>query len=95
MAAERRRQTIQPSADSYGNARSAIPVFSSKQSVAPTPNNRMSVSGPPSRGAPYLAPNHVPQTNPRQSIIRSQNTNHLQMSSSRPTNNVGRTPLNK
>jgi kinetochore protein NDC80 len=82
---------MQPAADPHGNMRSGIPVPATVKK--PTPNMRMSLAGPALR-APYPPPSHSgPGTNPRQSMLRSQNVNPLLQSTSKP--NFGRTPLNK
>ncbi|KAI0933915.1 hypothetical protein AcV5_005931 [Taiwanofungus camphoratus] len=73
--------------DPYNNARSNLPVPSTIKK--PTHGGRMSIAGPALRG-PYPAP-QVPGTNPRQSMMRSQNVNPLLQSASKP--NFGRTPL--
>lgn len=69
------------------NTRSGIPVPSTIKK--PAPNTRMSLAGPALR-APNIS---VPGTNPRQSMVRSQNLNPLLQSASKP--NHGRTPLSK
>ncbi|KAE9406418.1 hypothetical protein BT96DRAFT_954872 [Gymnopus androsaceus JB14] len=80
----RRRATLQPVGESHGNIRSGIPLPSTAKK--PTPNPRMSLSGPAIRINPYPAP---PGTNPRNStMFRSQNSNPLLMSASK-----GKTPL--
>ncbi|KAG5645008.1 hypothetical protein DXG03_007285 [Asterophora parasitica] len=84
----RRRSTIQPAADPYGNGRSGIPLPATIKKPA-APNMRMSLAGPALR-APYHTPG--PVTNPRQSMMRSQNTNPLLQSTTKP--GFGRTPLN-
>jgi hypothetical protein len=88
MADSRRKSTMQPTTDPHGNARSGIPVPATIKK--PSNNMRMSLAGPAIR-APYLTPS-VPGTNPRQSMMRSQNLNPLLQSTSKP--NYGRTPLN-
>lgn len=87
MADFRRRSTMQPAPDPYGNARygSGLPV----PSTIKKPNNtgRMSISGPALRG-PLLQP---PSTVQRNAVMRSQNANPLPMSASKAA--FGRTPL--
>jgi len=86
---DRRRSVMQPVLDPLSNlnARSGIPVPSTVKK--PAPNTRMSLAGLALR-----APNtSVPGTNPRQSMVRSQNLNPLLQSTSKP--NYGRTPLSK
>lgn len=94
MAEFARRSTMQPAMDPYGNARhgatSNIPVPSTIKK--PTHNGRMSIAGPALRG-PYPIMGQVPGTNPRQSMMRSQNMNPLLQSASK--SNFGRTPLHK
>ncbi|KAI0736882.1 HEC/Ndc80p family-domain-containing protein [Fomitopsis betulina] len=81
-----RRSTMQPAADL--NARSHLPVPSTIKK--PTHTGRMSLAGPALRG-PYPMPGQIPGTNPRASMMRSQNVNPLLQSASKP--NFGRTPL--
>ncbi|KAI0781147.1 HEC/Ndc80p family-domain-containing protein [Trametes elegans] len=82
-----RRSTMQPHNDPYGNARSNLPVPATVKK--PTPGHgRMSLAGPAMR-APYPIP---PGTNPRQSLMRSQNVNPLMQSASK-AQNFGRTPM--
>ncbi|KIM48850.1 hypothetical protein M413DRAFT_438025 [Hebeloma cylindrosporum] len=81
----RRRSVMQPVTDPLANARSGIPVPATIKK--PAPNLRLSLAGPALR-APIPA---VPGTNPRQSMMRSQNMNPLLQSTSKP--NYGRTPL--
>ncbi|EPT05898.1 hypothetical protein FOMPIDRAFT_1026782 [Fomitopsis schrenkii] len=81
-----RRSTMQPAADP--NARSHLPVPSTVKK--PTHTGRMSLAGPALRG-PYPMPGQIPGTNPRASMMRSQNVNPLLQSASKP--NFGRTPL--
>ena len=83
-----RRSTMQPAGES--NARSHLPVPSTVKK--PTHTGRMSLAGPALRG-PYPMPGQIPGTNPRQSMMRSQNVNPLLQSASKP--NFGRTPLHK
>ena len=84
---DRRRSVMQPVLDPLSNLRSGIPVPSTVKK--PVPIARMSLAGPALR-----APNtSVPGTNPRQSMVRSQNSNPLLQSTSKP--NYGRTPLSK
>ncbi|KAF8162993.1 HEC/Ndc80p family-domain-containing protein [Crassisporium funariophilum] len=81
----RRRSVMQPAADPLANVRSGIPVPATVKK--PTANLRMSLAGPALR-----APNtSVPGTNPRQSMLRSQNLNPLLQSTSKP--GYGRTPM--
>ncbi|TFK42900.1 HEC/Ndc80p family-domain-containing protein [Crucibulum laeve] len=82
----RRRSTMQPPTDPNGLGRSGIPMPATVKK--PSHSNRMSLAGPALR-APYPPP---PSTNPRQSMMRSQNVNPLLQSTSKP--NYGRTPLN-
>ncbi|KAI8998832.1 HEC/Ndc80p family-domain-containing protein [Trametes punicea] len=82
-----RRSTMQPLADPYGNARSNLPVPSTVKKSTHG-HGRMSLAGPAMR-APYPIP---PGTNPRQSLMRSQNINPLLQSASKPPN-YGRTPM--
>ncbi|KAJ7134966.1 HEC/Ndc80p family-domain-containing protein [Mycena crocata] len=86
----RRRSTMQPPSDLHGSARSGIPVPASVNKQNST--LRMSLAGPALR-APHPPPS-APGSNPRQSILRSQNINPnpLLQSTSKP--NYGRTPLN-
>ena len=83
-----RRSTMQPPSDL--NARSHLPVPSTVKK--PTHTGRMSLAGPALRG-PYPMPGQIPGTNPRQSMMRSQNVNPLLQSASKP--NFGRTPLHR
>ena len=83
---DRRRSVMQPVLDPLSNLRSGIPVPSTVKK--PVPNAPMSLGGPALR-----APTSVPGTNPRQSMARSQNSNPLLQSTSKP--NYGRTPLSK
>lgn len=83
-----RRSTMQPAADL--NARSHLPVPSTIKK--PTHTGRMSIAGPALRG-PYPMPGQIPGTNPRASMMRSQNVNPLLQSASKP--NFGRTPLHR
>ncbi|PPQ89088.1 hypothetical protein CVT25_006460 [Psilocybe cyanescens] len=81
----RRRSVMQPAFDPLANARSGIPMPSTLKKAST--NSRMSLAGPALR-----APNPVvPTTNPRQSMMRSQNVNPLLQSTSKP--NYGRTPM--
>ncbi|OSD02863.1 hypothetical protein PYCCODRAFT_1444929 [Trametes coccinea BRFM310] len=82
-----RRSTMQPHGDPYGNARSNLPVPSTVKKSTHG-HGRMSLAGPAMR-APYPIP---PGTNPRQSLMRSQNVNPLLQSASKPQN-YGRTPM--
>ncbi|RPD65917.1 hypothetical protein L226DRAFT_183236 [Lentinus tigrinus ALCF2SS1-7] len=82
-----RRSTMQPHGDPYGNARSNLPVPSTVKKPGQG-HGRMSLAGPAIR-APYPMP---PPTNPRQSLMRSQNVNPLLQSATKPQN-YGRTPL--
>ena len=84
-----RRSTMQPHADPFGNARSALPVPSTVKKST-TGHGRMSLAGPAMR-APYPM---APPSNPRQSLMRSQNVNPLLQSASKPQN-FGRTPMHK
>lgn len=83
----RRRSVMQSAIDPLANARSGIPMPSTIKK--PSTNLRMSLAGPALR-APIP---HPPSTNPRQSMVRSQNVNPLLQSTSKP--NYGRTPLTK
>ncbi|KAI0670594.1 HEC/Ndc80p family-domain-containing protein [Trametes maxima] len=82
-----RRSTMQPHGDPYGNARSNLPVPATVKKSTHG-HGRMSLAGPAMR-APYPIP---PGTNPRQSLMRSQNVNPLLQSASKPQN-FGRTPM--
>lgn len=89
MADFRRRSTMQPAADPYGNMRppgSAIPMPSTVKKSSHS--GRMSMSGPAMR-APYPVPNYAPGPTPR-AMMRSQNVNPLLMSVSKPS--FGKTP---
>ncbi|CAK5279591.1 unnamed protein product [Mycena citricolor] len=79
---DRRRSTLQPSSDMNATSRSAIPVPATVRKPNPS---RMSVAGPSFNPPP-------PSSNPRQSMMRSQNMNPLLQSASKT--NYGRTPLN-
>ncbi|KAF9009339.1 HEC/Ndc80p family-domain-containing protein [Cyathus striatus] len=83
----KRRSTMQPVIDPLGNARSGIPLPSTVKKATPSSSFRMSLAGPALRSYPV-----PPGTNPRQSIMRSQNINPLLQSTTNP--NYGRTPLN-
>jgi kinetochore protein NDC80 len=87
----RRKSMMPAAADPYGNIRSGIPVPATIKKPTPASSShlRMSLAGPALR-APYPAP---PSTNPRQSMMRSQNVNPILQSTSKP--NYGRTPLSK
>ncbi|OJT08861.1 hypothetical protein TRAPUB_212 [Trametes pubescens] len=80
---------MQPHGDPYANARSNLPVPSTVKK-ATHGHGRMSLAGPAMR-APYPIP---PGTNPRQSLMRSQNVNPLLQSASKPQN-FGRTPMRR
>lgn len=84
-----RRTTMQPHGDPYANARSNLPVPSTVKKSTHG-HGRMSLAGPAMR-APYPIP---PGTNPRQSLMRSQNVNPLLQSASKPQN-FGRTPMRR
>jgi kinetochore protein NDC80 len=91
MTDARRRSVMQPAPDPHGNMRTGIPVPSTVKK--PMASMRLSMAGPAIR-APYPVPSHAgPGTNPRQSIMRSQNVNPLLQSTSKP--NYGRTPVAK
>ncbi|KAH9483757.1 putative kinetochore protein NDC80 [Psilocybe cubensis] len=83
----RRRSVMQPSLDPLSNARSGIPMPSTIKKASTSSNHRMSLAGPALR-APVPP---VPNTNPRQSMMRSQNVNTLLQSTSKPQ--YGRTPM--
>lgn len=83
----RRRSAMPPPPEPVHGGRSGIPMPSTAKKSST--NLRMSLAGPAMR-APLLAP---PGTNPRQSMMRSQNNNPLLQSASKP--NYGRTPLAK
>ncbi|OJA10412.1 hypothetical protein AZE42_03545 [Rhizopogon vesiculosus] len=87
MSEARRRSTMQPAADLYGNARSGLPMPSTAKKAAPSAM-RMSLVGPAVR-TPYLPPPGVGSSS--NSAYRSQNANPLLQSTSKP--NYGRTPL--
>ncbi|KAJ7694146.1 HEC/Ndc80p family-domain-containing protein [Mycena rosella] len=87
----RRRSTAQPAPDSHGSVRSGIPVPASVKKQNST--LRMSLAGPALR-APHPPPSSGPGSNPRQSIMRSQNTNPNPLLQSTTKPNYGRTPLN-
>ncbi|KAF8892608.1 HEC/Ndc80p family-domain-containing protein [Infundibulicybe gibba] len=84
MTDSRRRSTMQPPSQPDG-IRSGIPQPSTVKKQVPN-TMRMSLAGPALR-APYLAP---PPTNPRQSMMRSQDNPLLQSTSKQ---NYGRTPM--
>ncbi|KAI0646849.1 HEC/Ndc80p family-domain-containing protein [Trametes meyenii] len=84
-----RRSTMQPHGDPYGNARSNLPVPATVKKSTHG-HGRMSLAGPAMR-APYPIP---PGTNPRQSLMRSQNMNPLLQSASK-AQNFGRTPMRR
>ncbi|KAJ7489921.1 HEC/Ndc80p family-domain-containing protein [Mycena galericulata] len=86
---DRRRSTVQPASDLHGSIRSGIPV---PASVKKTSTLRMSLAGPALR-APQ-PPSSGPGSNPRQSILRSQNINPNTLLQSTTKPNYGRTPLN-
>ncbi|KAJ7721070.1 HEC/Ndc80p family-domain-containing protein [Mycena maculata] len=90
MAMDRRRSTIQPTPDFHGSVRSGIPVPASVKKQNST--LRMSLAGPALR-APQPPPSG-PGSNPRQSILRSQNVNLNTLLQSTTKPNYGRTPLN-
>ena len=85
-----RRSTMQPAADPHNNMRSNLPMPSTVKK--PPQGTRMSMAGPALR-APYPVMSQVPGTNPRQSLMRSQNMNPVLQSASKP--GFGRTPLNR
>ncbi|KAJ7172695.1 HEC/Ndc80p family-domain-containing protein [Mycena filopes] len=87
----RRRSTMQPPTDLHGSARSGIPVPASTKKQNST--LRMSLAGPALR-APHAPPGSGPGSNPRQSILRSQNVNPNVLLQSTTKPNYGRTPLN-
>ncbi|OAX41313.1 hypothetical protein K503DRAFT_863957 [Rhizopogon vinicolor AM-OR11-026] len=87
MSEARRRSTMQPATDLYGNARSGLPMPSTAKKAAPSAM-RMSLAGPAAR-TPYLPPPGVGSSS--NSAYRSQNANPLLQSTSKP--NYGRTPL--
>ncbi|KAJ3830027.1 HEC/Ndc80p family-domain-containing protein [Lentinula raphanica] len=78
----RRKSALPFSSDTHANMRSGIP----QPLTVKKQTNRMSLAGSATRN-PYPAP---PSTNPRNSIFRSQNTNPLLNSTSKP--HLGRTP---
>ena len=82
-----RRTTMQP-LDPYNNARSHLPLPSTVKKSAHH-NGRMSMAGGPALRGPFPPPG----TNPRHSMMRSQNVNPLLASASKPP--MGRTPLHK
>lgn len=87
----RRRSVMQPMHDPAGNTRSNIPLPSTIKKPPPaSSSSRLSLAGPALRAANALT---VPGTNPRQSMLRSQNVNPLLQSTSKQ--NYGRTPLSK
>ncbi|KAF8212460.1 HEC/Ndc80p family-domain-containing protein [Mycena galopus ATCC 62051] len=90
----RRRSTMQPATDLHGSVRSGIPVPASVQKKQQNSALRMSLAGPALR-APHPPPSSG-GSNPRQSILRSQNINPnpLLQSTTKPNYAVGRTPLN-
>ncbi|KAJ7109161.1 HEC/Ndc80p family-domain-containing protein [Mycena epipterygia] len=87
----RRRSTVQPAADLHGSIRSGIPVPASGKKQNST--MRMSLAGPALR-APHPPPSSGPGSNPRQSILRSQNINPNPLLQSTTKPSYGRTPLN-
>ncbi|KAI0742721.1 HEC/Ndc80p family-domain-containing protein [Daedaleopsis nitida] len=82
-----RRSTLAPQNDPYSNIRSNLPVPTTVKKPAHG-HGRMSLAGPAIR-APYPMP---PPSNPRQSLMRSQNVNPLLQSASKPQG-YGRTPM--
>jgi kinetochore protein NDC80 len=92
MADHNRRSTMQPALDPYGNARSGIPQPVVPSTIKKSQNLRMSMAGPAIRG-PTNNPTGPP-SNPRQSMLRSQNVNPL-LASTTKQQNYGRTPLSK
>ncbi|KAJ3805757.1 HEC/Ndc80p family-domain-containing protein [Lentinula lateritia] len=80
----RRKSTLPFSSDLHTNMRSGIPL----PSTAKKQTNRISLAGPAIRN-PYPAP---PSTNPRNTMLRSQNTSSLLSSSSKQV--YGKTPSN-
>ncbi|KAJ7684970.1 HEC/Ndc80p family-domain-containing protein [Mycena polygramma] len=91
MMDSRRRSTVQPAPDLHGSVRSGIPVSASVKKQNST--LRMSLAGPAQR-APHPPPSSGPGSNPRQSILRSQNINPNVLLQSTTKPNYGRTPLN-
>ncbi|KAF7338476.1 putative kinetochore protein NDC80 [Mycena venus] len=93
MMDSRRRSTMQPTPDLHG-IRSGIPVPASVKKPQ-NPTLRMSLAGPALR-APHPPSSSGPGSNPRQSILRSQNINPnpLLQSTTKPNYAVGKTPLN-
>lgn len=86
MSEYMRRTTMQP-IDPYNNIRSHLPVPSTVKKSSH--NGRMSMAGGPALRGP-LPP---PGTNPRHSMMRSQNVNPLLASAMK--NAMGRTPLQR
>ncbi|KAJ7752073.1 HEC/Ndc80p family-domain-containing protein [Mycena metata] len=86
-----RFSTVQPVPDLHGSVRSGIPVPASTKKQNAT--LRMSMAGPALR-APHAPPSSGPGSNPRQSILRSQNVNPNVLLQSTTKPNYGRTPLN-
>ncbi|KAJ7470543.1 HEC/Ndc80p family-domain-containing protein [Mycena latifolia] len=87
----RRRSTVQPASDLHGSIRSGIPVPASVKKHNPT--MRMSLAGPALR-APHPPSSSGPGSNPRQSILRSQNINPNPLLQSTTKPSYGKTPLN-
>jgi hypothetical protein len=83
-----RRSTLKGYPDSYGNARSALPM---PTPLAKPTNTRLSLAGPALRGN-MPPPPIPPPSNPRQSLYRSQNVNPLLASTSKAAA-LGRTPM--
>ena len=91
-----RRQTLHPTADPAGNARSGIPMSASTTKATQTSRMRLSTTGlmGASRASLFGSQSGVP--NPRQSIMRtgSQNIDPMLASVRKPGDmGFGRTPM--
>ncbi|EIW85247.1 hypothetical protein CONPUDRAFT_98128 [Coniophora puteana RWD-64-598 SS2] len=86
-----RRSTLHNSVDPYAGARSGIPMPSTIKKPAHQSSMRMSLAGGGMRPPLYPPSGAVPSSNPRQSMLRSQNANPLLQSSTKQ--NYGRTPM--
>ncbi|KAJ7219072.1 HEC/Ndc80p family-domain-containing protein [Mycena pura] len=88
---DHRRSTLQPSSDLNANTRSGLPISATTKKANST--LRMSLAGSALR-APYPTPSSVPSSNPRHSVLRSQNINPNSLLQSTTKPNFARTPLN-
>ncbi|KZT11476.1 uncharacterized protein LAESUDRAFT_272490 [Laetiporus sulphureus 93-53] len=87
MGDRKRRSMMPPPTDLYPSGRSNIPMPATAKK--PRQTGRMSMAGPALRG-PHQVTSQIPGTNPRHSMLKSQNVNPLLQSVSK--SQYGRTP---